>query len=204
MGEGEILVGKRLAEVAVGLPEEFVGLLAVYLSGEGDGIHKHAEGIGAAHVPAAVGHGAQVHLLLPAEAAYRDKCCSQEVAGRGNTQRVAARHNIGPYFFPQPDFMTNLVLLRLIVGDQAGFLLLAFQLGREEGFGFLVVVAVLVGFLVLGVLEIGVGFLFGGSPLQGAGELLQKYVIGAAVKDEVMEVGQQTQLAGRLHNLQAV
>ena len=65
--------------------------------------------------------------------------------------------------------MPNLPFFRLLVRDESGLLFLAGHLGVEEVFGFLVFRAVLIGLLVFGVLEIGIGLLLGRLSFQGGG-----------------------------------
>ena len=198
-GEGIVLVRERGGKVAVRLLEEVIGLPVPYLSGKGHGVHKHAVGVGAAHVTAAVGHRAHVNLLLPAERAYRDIGGTQEVAGRGDAQFMATGHDIRPDLFAEPDFVANLVFQGCFVRNNAGFVLLAGDLRGKEGLRFLECCAVLVGLLVPGVAKVGIVLFFRRFALQGGGELAQEKVVGVAVKDEVVEVAHQAQLAGRLH-----
>ena len=155
-GKGIVLEGEGGGKVAVRLLEEIGHILLPYFPGKRHGVHKHAEGIGAAHIAAAVGYGTHKHFLLAAEGAYGYKGGAQEVAGRGNAQRMAARHDIGPHLLPQPDLVAHFVFLRSLVRDDAGLLFLAGHLVCYEGFGLLELLAVLVGFLILGIAEVGV------------------------------------------------
>ena len=117
---------------------------------------------------------------------------------------MATGHYRGPQFLSEPYFVPNLPFFRLLVRDESGFLFLAGHLGVEEVFGFLEFRAVLIGFLVFGVLEIGIGLLLGRFSFQGGGEFRQEYIIGAAVKYQMVEIGHQAQFLGRLYYVKPI
>ena len=202
--EGIILEREGGGKVAVRLLEEIRHHLLPYFSGERHRVDKHTKRVGTAHVAPAIGHGAHKHFLLAAEGAYGYEGGPQEVTGRGDAQRVAACHHVGPYLLAQPHLVAHLVFLRLLVRDNAGFFFLSGHLLGKEGFGLAEFFAFLVGFLVFGVVEVGVVFLFRLLAFQGARELGQEDVVGVAVKDKVVEIGHQAQFAGRLDYIEPI
>ena len=100
--------------------------------------------------------------------------------------------------------MAHLVFLRFLVRNHAGFVFLAGHLVCEEGFGLFEFLAVLVGLLVLGVVEVGVVFFLGILAFQGRRELGQEDIVGVSVKNEVVEIGHQAQFPGRLDDREPV
>ena len=100
--------------------------------------------------------------------------------------------------------MADFPFFRLPVRDKAGFFFLPLHPGGKVGLGLLEFLAVLIGFLVLGVLEIGVGFLFRFTAFKGGGKLCKENVVGPAVKHQVVEVSHKAQLAGSLYYIEPV
>ena len=203
-GERIVLVGEGLGESLVGFLEEISGVLSFDFPAQREGVDEHTESVGAAHIVAAVGHGAHKHFLLSAESAHRDEGGAEEVTGGRNAEGVAARDDVGAEFLAQPDFVAHLVFLRLFVRDDAGFLFFAGHQGVEEVFRLLEVGAFLVGLLVFGVVEIAVALFLGGFAFQRRREFGQEYVVGTAVEHQVVEIAHQTQFAGRLDDVEAV
>ena len=100
--------------------------------------------------------------------------------------------------------MAHGVFLGLLVGQYAGFLFFAGHLGGKELFRLLEFGTVLIRFLVPGILEVCVCLFFGGLPFQRRSQLGEEYVIRAAVKHQMVEIGHQVQLGGRLYDIEAV
>ena len=189
-----VFVRPGLGEGPVGFAEILVHVALADLAGQGERVHEHAHGVGDPQVRTAVADGAHVHLLAAAECAHGQVSGGQAEAGRRDAQRQAALRDVDFQRLLERGRPSGLLAL-LPVGENGACALESLHPLPEEGFGRGVFLAAFRGFLVGGVVEVGIGLRGGLHAVQGGAQFGHEHVQRAAVEHQVVEVGQEVQAA---------